>query len=150
MKARSIVFLFLVTLTAHYQSVKLENDLVVNYKMTDSNGKMKSAVVVKKDTIHYEWFEKEKVSRRMIVRDTVLENKLASIVERNRFWKFKSAKLAKPGPNVIFVYTKENRQKTIVIPTNAKPESKKLLFVKEFLEPILIKVFEVEIKNFPK
>ena len=76
MKARSIVFLFLFTLTAHSQSVKWENDLVVNYKMTDSNGKMKSAVVVKKDTIHYEWFEKEKVSRRMIVRDTVLENKL--------------------------------------------------------------------------
>ncbi len=150
MRIRSVVFLLLLALTAFSQSTKWENDLVLNYKMTDKNGKLKNYIEIKKDTLHYQWIDKEKISSKMIVSDTALENKLIAIMDKHKFLKFKSAKMAKPGPNIVFVQTKAGKQKTIVMPQNIKAGSKEEAFIKEFLETALVKVFAHELKNLPK
>ena len=44
MRIKWLVFLFLITLSVYSQSKKWENDLVVNYKMTDKNGKPQNSM----------------------------------------------------------------------------------------------------------
>ncbi len=150
MKIKLILFLFLIAILASAQTKTWESDLVVTYKMTNASGQSLNSIEVKKDTIHYEWIEKEKVTNRMIVGDTALENKLLSVMNKYKILKFKSAKPATPGPNIILTHAKGQTRKTIVMPQHIKAGSKEELFIKEFMEPILLKAFAQEIKGFPK
>ena len=80
MKIKLAIFSFLIMISVNAQTKKWENDLVVNYKMTDKNGQLQNSIEVKKDTLRYVWLEKGKITSRMIVHDTTLENKLIGIM----------------------------------------------------------------------
>jgi hypothetical protein len=133
---------------AQYQT--WEKDLVVTYKKTDAKGLLQNSITIKKDTLLYDWIEKSKAGSRILVGDTALENTLILIMKERKFLKFKSAKLLTPGPNILFIYSNTSKQKTIVMPQTIKPGSKEELFVKEFLEAIVLKVFAQELKGVPK
>lgn len=123
---------------------------MVSYKTTDINGKLQNSIEVKKDTLHYRWLEKDKITARMLVGDTTLESKLITIMDKHEILKFKSEKPTTKGSTVVFTHAKAGKQKSILILQNIKIGSKKEVFVKEFLEAVVIKVFAQEIKNFPK
>lgn len=150
MRINLLVFLFPITLSIFSQSKTWESDLVVNYKMIDKDGKLQNSIAIKKDTVHYQWFEKEKISTKTLSGDTVLENKLIAIMDKYKVLKFKSVKPKAEGSTIVFAHTKAGKKKTIVLPQNLKEGSKEEVFIKEFLEAILIKVFDQEIKNYPK
>ena len=150
MRINLLVFLFVITLSVFSQSKAWHNDLVVDYKMTDKIGKLQNCIVVKKDTLHYQWFEKEKISSKTLIGDTALENKLIAIMDKYKILKFKSVKPRTEGSIIVFAHTQAGKKKTILLSQNVKAGSKEEVFIKEFLEAIFIKVFAQEIKNFPK
>jgi hypothetical protein len=151
MKIRTfIAFLFICNTIVYSQTKTWQSDLLVSYRTTDANGKLLNSIVIKKDTLNYEWLEKNKAAHRILVGDSALENKLLMIMNKHKILKFKSAKNNASAPSMVFVHTKNGKQKTIVMPQNIKPGSKEELFVKEFLEAIVIKVFVKELNNYPQ
>jgi hypothetical protein len=129
---------------------KWDKDLVVDYRMTDKDESLLNHIEIKKDTIFYEWIEKNAHHTKKMVADVELENKLLKAMEQNKVLKFKSAKLTKGSVNMVFMQKKGRKTKTIIFPQPIKRDSREEKFIKEFLEPILTKLFEQELKTFPK
>jgi hypothetical protein len=129
---------------------KWDKDLVVDYKMTDKDESLLNHIEVKKDTIFYEWIEKNKHNTKKMATDAALENKLLKAMDDFKILKFKSAKLTKGSVNMVFTHKKGNKTKSIIFPQPVKQGSKEEKFIQQFLEPILTKVFEQELKNFPR
>lgn len=141
-----VILLAVASLTLHSQG-KWDKDLVVKYKMTDKNDKLLNYVEVTKDSVLYEWTDKEKPVKRKFVLDSDLEEKIMKAIESNKVLKFKRSTLAKGSPNIVFTHAKAGKTKEIVFQQNLKAGSKEEKFIKEFMEPILVKVFEYELKS---
>jgi hypothetical protein len=129
---------------------KWDKDLVVTYKMTDKSNKLLNYIVIKKDTLVYEWSDKEKPKKKTVVMDLELENKILNAISDNKVLKFKSAALTKDSQNMMFTHTRGKKTKGVVFSQPIKKGSREEKFIKEFMEPIVLKVFEDELKNFPK
>lgn len=148
MKKRfALMFLFFMIVLAMNSQNKWDKNLVVKYKMTDKNDKLLNCVEVTKDSLIYEWIDKEKPVKRKFVMDADLEKKIMKAMGSNKVSKFKSSSLVKGSPNIVFTQIKGSKTKEIIFPQNIKAGSKEEKFIKEFMEPILVKVFEYELKS---
>ena len=91
---------------------KWDKDLVVDYKMSDKDGSLMTHIEVKKDSIFYEWIEKNRHNVKKMGTDIEFENKILKAINDNKVLKFKSHKLAKNSVNMIFQYKKNSKTKT--------------------------------------
>lgn len=134
--------------------VKAQNNwdanLEVDYKMTDKDGSLLNHVLIKKDSLLYEWMEKSKKSTKKIANDVDLQDKLLNAINNNHVLELKSAKPAPGSVNIMLSRKKGRKTKVIIFPQPIKQGSDEEKFVKEFMEPILTKVFEQELKNYPR
>lgn len=133
----------------HAQS-KWDKDLVVDYKMSDKEGSLLNHIVMKKDSVFYEWIERNKTNTKKVVTDADFENKILKVIADNNVTKFKNHDLTKGSVNAVFTYKNGGKTKTITFAQPVKQGSKEEKFIKAFMEPILLKMFEQELKNFPK
>lgn len=150
MKNKLILLVVLLTAFVVKAQSKWGYDLVVKYEMTDEKEETVNYIEIKKDSVLYEWTDKKKPMKRKFVMDVEMENKVLKAMSDNKVMKFKSKNLAKGQKNIVFTYLSIKKTKVVVFPSPIKPNSIEEKFIKEFLEPILVKVFEQEIKNYPR
>ncbi len=150
MKNRILVIVFCAICFLCNAQSRWDKDLVVDYKMSDKDGVLMNHIEMKKDSVFYEWIERNKHNTKKVATDAEFENKILKAMNDNKVTKFKSRDLAKGSVNMVFTYKKGSKTKTIIFAQPIKKESKEEKFIREFMEPILTKMFEQEIKNFPR
>jgi hypothetical protein len=149
MKNKFLIILCTLCFAARSQG-KWDKDLAVDYKMTDKDEALLNHIEIKKDTIFYEWIEKNKHNTKKMVIDTTIENKLLKAINDHKILKHKTGKLTKGSVNMVLKYNSGKKSKTVIFPQPVKQGSNDEKFMQQFLEPILTKLFEQELKNFPK
>src|ERR1041385_5142826 len=119
MKNKFIIIFCFFCMAVKAQS-KWDKDLVVDYKMSDKDGSLMTHIEVKKDSIFYEWIEKNRHNVKKMGTDIEFENKILKAINDNKVLKFKSHKLAKNSVNMIFQYKKNSKTKTVIFPQPIK------------------------------
>jgi hypothetical protein len=129
---------------------KWEKGLVVQYKTVDKDGQLLNNIRVTRDTLFYEWIDKKKPVKRKFPMNDTLAGKLQTAMKKHKVLKFKSATPKEDSQNIFFTYDLNGKTKQIIFKQPIKPDSKQELFMKEFLEPVLVLVFRQELNGFPR
>jgi hypothetical protein len=151
MKNKYLLVLMLCAAFGMYHSQnKWNKNLVVKYKTLDTGGVVLNSIVITSDTLFYEWTDKKKPVKRKFLMNDTLAGKIQEAMNKYKVWKFKCAVPTQSSQNVFFNYDLNGKTKLIIFKQPIKPGSKQENFMKEFLEPILVLVFQQELKGLPK
>lgn len=150
MRNRIFIVIFCAVCIACSAQSKWDQDLVIDYKMTDKDESLLNHIEVRKDTIFYEWIEKGKRYIKKAANEIELQNKLLKAMNDNKILKVKGHELTRSSVNMMITHKKGGKTKTIIFAQPIKQGSREEKFIKEFMEPILTKMFEQELKSFPK
>ena len=149
MKNKLILFFFFAFSVKGNAQVKPWSPyLVLTYKYTQTDGFVKTKIIVKKDSLIYQSFEPGKELLRKIVLDTAKQQEILKLMDKHKFLSLNTKAAIKNPEANSYTYVMDKFMKVIYEPPyNPKRQSKFDVFNKAFLEIILPVVFKEEMKS---